>query len=146
MSKTQLLSSTAEVLLEQLMDSIAFSGPDIDMHELQQLISTILNQYDIKPTLVASGHPDLWQKIKLFLAGKRLEGLARSTLRGYELELRIFSMYVPKATSEITTADIRIYLSEFGHLKTSSLSKRLSVLKSMFGWLANEEVIASTAT
>jgi len=110
---TQLLSSTAEILLEQILDSIAFSGPDMDMLELQQLISTILSQYDVKPALVASGHPDLWQKIKLFLAGKRLEGLSRSTLKGYELELRIFSMHVLKATDEITTGDIRIYLSEF---------------------------------
>jgi len=56
--------------------------------------------------------------------------------------LRIFAEHVPKATDEVTTSDIRLYLGEFGHLKTSSISKKLSVLKSMFGWLANEGVIS----
>lgn len=138
---TQTLSSTAEVMLEQIINTIP-SACEVD----KQAIATILSQYDIKPGLVASGHPDLWQKIKLFLAGKRLEGLSRSTLKGYELELRLFSTHVPKATNEITTGDIRIYLSEFEHLKTSSISKRLSVLKSMFGWLAAEGIILKDVT
>ncbi len=143
---TQLLSSTAEIMLEQITDSIFILCPNVDKPELHQSISIILSQYDVKPALVASGHPDLWQKIKLFLAGKRLEGISPLTLKGYELELRIFSRHVPKATSEITTADIRIYLSEFERLKTSSISKRLSVLKSMFGWLTAEGIILKDVT
>ena len=141
---TQMLSSTAEIMLEQIMDAI--DCHKVDKLELQQSLSVILTQYDIKPAMVVDGHPDLSQKIKLFLAGKRLEGLAKSTLKGYELELRLFSMYVPKAASEITTGDIRIYLSEFEHLKTSSLSKRLSILKSMFGWLASEGITPKDVT
>jgi integrase/recombinase XerD len=112
----------------------------------KQALTTILSQYDIRPTTLLEGHPDLQQKIKLFLAGKRLEGLSPLTLKGYTNELRIFSGHTQKAATEITTADIRIYLSECDHLKTSSLSKRLSVLKSCFGWLANEDVIAGDPT
>jgi len=120
---TQILSSTAQVLLEQVVSAI--SCPNTDKLELQETLTAILSQYDIKPALVPQGHPDLQQKIKLFLAGKKLEGLAISTLEGYGLEFRIFSERVQKATNEITTADIRIYMSEFDYLKTSSLSKKL---------------------
>lgn len=140
------LSSTAEIMLEQVMGAIFLSCPKEDKRDLQQTISVILSQYDIKPAIIPNGHPDLQQKIKLFLAGKRLEGLSRLTLDSYELELRIFAEHVQKAASEITTADIRIYLGECDHLKTSSLSRRLSVLKSMFGWLANEEIIPRDPT
>jgi len=140
------LSSTAEVLLDQTMSSIATFSTKDDKSELKQALSIILTQYDIKPALIASGNPDLQQKINLFLAGKRLEGLSKITLDSYALELKILAKYVQKATSEITTADLRIYLGEFGHLKTSSLSRRLSVLKSMFGWLANEEIILRDPT
>ena len=142
----QILSSTAEILMEQVVDSIITVCPKVDKLELQQSLSKVLTQYDIKPALVPNGHPDLAAKIKLFLAGKRLEGLATSTLESYTLELRIFSKYIHKATGEITTADIRIFLSEFAHLKTSSISKKLSVLKSMFGWLAAEKIIPNDVT
>jgi len=142
----QILSSTAEILLEQIMCTVTLSCPKEDKQKLQQTITGILSQYDIKPALIPHGHPDLQQKIKLFLAGKRLEGLATSTLESYTLELRIFTEHIHKATNEIATADIRIYLSEFGHLKTSSISKKLSVLKSMFSWLANEKVITCDPT
>jgi integrase/recombinase XerD len=143
---TQTLSSTAEIMLEQVMGAISFSCPKVGKQELQQTLSVIFTQYDIKPALIPNGHPDLQQKIKLFLAGKRLEGLSTLTLKSYALELKLFAEHVQKATSEITTADLRIYLGECGHLKTSSLSRRLSVLKSMFGWLANEEVITRDPT
>jgi len=128
------------------MDTVFTFCPNVDKPDLQRAITTILAQYDIKPTLQMNGHPDLAQKVKLFLAGKRLEGLAKSTLEGYEHELRLFSRYVSRATDEITTGDIRIYLSEFEHLKTSSLSKRLSILKSMFGWLTAEKIILNDVT
>jgi len=128
------------------MNTVFAFCPNADKPELQQSITAILSQYDIKPTLLLSGHPDLQQKIKLFLSGKRLEGLSPLTLKGYTNELRIFSGHVQKAASEITTADIRIYMSECSHLKTASLAKRLSILKSMFGWLANEEILARDPT
>jgi len=142
---TQILSSTAEIMLNQITGVISLSC-EVDKLELQQSLTAIISQYEIKPALIPNGHPDLQQKIKLFLAGKKLEGLSKSTLDSYKLELRIFAEHVQKATNEITTGDIRIYLSEFDHLKTSSLSRRLSVLKSMFSWLSNEEIIPMDPT
>jgi integrase/recombinase XerD len=141
---TQILSSTAEILLDQLIRSLSYLN--FDKLKLRQILSIILAQYDIKPAILPDGHPDLQQKIKLFLSGKRLEGLSPLTLEAYALELRIFADHVLKATDEITTGDIRTYLGECIYLKTSSLSKRLSVLKSMFSWLANEGIITKDVT
>ena len=138
----QILSSTSEILLEQIITVVNI----FEKEELHQALSAILAQYDIKPAVLPDGHPDLQQKIKLFLSGKRLEGLSPLTLESYALELRILSEHIHKATREITTGDLRSYLGEFDHLKTSSISKRLSVLKSMFGWLASEEIIPMDPT
>jgi len=143
---TQILSSTAEILLEQIINSTSLFNCEVDKPELQQVLSEILAQYDIKPALISTGHPDLQQKIKLFLAGKRLEGLSPLTLDGYASELSIFASHVPKATDEITTADIRLYLGEYNRLKASTLSRKLSVSKSFFGWLTSEEVILRDPT
>lgn len=139
----QILSSTAEIMLEQIMS--LFDSKE-DKPELALELMAILTQYDIKPAAIPNGHPDLAQKIKLFLAGKRLEGLSALTLEGYELELRTFAGHIHKATDEITTADIRIYLGEYDYLKPSTLSRKLSVSKSFFGWLTAEEIIIRDPT
>jgi integrase/recombinase XerD len=83
----------------------------------------------------------LQEKISLFIAGKKLEGLSESTLEGYESELGIFAKHVQKKANDITTNDIRTYLGKLGNLKNSSLSKKISIIKSFFGWLRNEEII-----
>jgi len=142
----QILSSTAGILLEQVINSVFTFCPKVDKLELLLSLTAILTQYDIKPALLPNGHPDLAAKIKLFLAGKKLEGISPLTFEAYKLELRIFSEHIHKATDEITTSDIRLFLGEFDYLKTSSISKKLSVLKSMFGWLANEGVISKDVT
>lgn len=80
------------------------------------------------------------------MAGKRLEGLSENTLKGYRLELRIFAEHVHKATEDVTTNDIRNYLGQFNNLKISTISGKLSALKSFFGWLAGEEIIKKDTT
>ena len=67
-------------------------------------------------------------------------------MSSYQLELRIFGENILKPVDIITTNDIRLFLSEFPHLKMSSVSKKLSVLKSFFGWLVDEEIIEKDPT
>ncbi|GAB6170533.1 tyrosine-type recombinase/integrase [Paradesulfitobacterium aromaticivorans] len=132
------LSATAELMLNEVMGAILASTYNQDIKEK---LASIFSIYDIKPAALPNGHPDLREKIQLFLAGKRLEGLSELTLKGYALDLRIFAEHVQKAAADITTADIRMYLGEFDNLKTSSLSGKLSVLKSFFGWLTSEGIL-----
>lgn len=140
---TPTLSATAELMLDEAMGAILAST---DNHDIKEKLAEVFSRYDIKPAALPNGHPDLREKIQLFLAGKRLEGLSELTLKGYALDLRIFSEHVHKATADITTADLRVYLGEFANLKTSSLSGKLSVLKSFFGWLTSEELIPRDPT
>ena len=137
------LSSTAELMLEDIMAAVKAI---LDYDDMRLQIANILKDYDIKPASIPEGHPDLAQKIELFLSGKRLEGLSELTLKGYRLELKVFASRVQKATADITTADIRLFLGEFSYLKSSSISGKLSILKSFFGWLANEDIIPKDPT
>ncbi len=132
------LNSVAEQLLNQTLE-IVFS---LDGSDLRNRLGFIFSKYEIRPAPLPHGHPDVQQKIQLFLEGKRIEGLSpTTTLKGYAIELRTFSKYINKATAEITTTDIRTFLSNFGHLKQTSISGKISVLKSFFSWLHTEEVI-----
>lgn len=137
------LSSTAELMLEDIMTSIKYLN---DEDNLRDQIAEIIRAYDIKPAPSPEGHPDLQQKIKLFLSGKHLEGLSEGTIKDYGIELRVFSSKVQKAAIEITTADLRLYLGEFDYLKSSSLSTKLSVLKSFFSWLTSEDILPKDPT
>ncbi|RNC63140.1 MAG: Tyrosine recombinase XerD [Candidatus Dichloromethanomonas elyunquensis] len=133
------ISATAQLLLNDVFSIVWGSLPPPD--ELKTQLSEVFSCYLIRPAPVPEGHPDLTQKIDFFLAGKKLEGLSEQTLKGYLIDLRVFARHVNKSTVEITTTDIREYLQHFPHLKQTSISGKISVLKSFFGWLHNEEII-----
>lgn len=109
-------------------------------------ISSIIARYHVKRVEDDEVHPDLEDNIQLFLSSKKLEGLSEITLKSYDLELGIFAESVRKRVEDITTAHIRVFLGSFEHLKMSSLSRKLSVLKSFFSWLAGEEIIQRDPT
>jgi len=137
---------TNQQLLSQLMDEVSQLCPDVEQTQLRMRIAGVLSLYEVRPARMPGAHPDIRQKVDLFLAAKRLEGLSGLTLDGYQLELMIFSKYVQKPIEYISTADIRLFLGEFPHLKNSSIAKKMSVLKSFFGWLTEEEIIHKDPT
>ena len=135
-----------EQLLSQVIQSVIFLCPSVDHSELRTKLSEVISKFDIKRIDVEQVHPDLQEKIELFLSGKKLEGLSSNTLSDYKLHLAKFSDQVKKKVEDVTTADIRVYLGRFKNLKNSTLSTKLSVLKSFFGWLTAEEILQRDPT
>ena len=134
-------TQAGEQLLRQLTSAVSDLCFDIELPKLHMTIAGILSFYDVRSARLPGCHPDIREKVDQFLSAKRLEGLSELTLDGYQLDLRIFAEHVSKPVEEITTGDIRAYLARFDHLKMSSIAKKLSVLKSFFSWLADEEII-----
>lgn len=135
-----------EQLLNQLTCTFMEMNPNTDPMQIRTKIAGILAAYDVRPAQLPGVHPDIRDKIKLFLAAKKIEGLSPITLASYEIELRIFAREIKKPVDQITTGDLREFLGRFERLKLSSLSKKLSVLKSFFGWLVEEEMIPRDPT
>lgn len=133
-------------LLNQLVNEVAELCPSANLMQARMKIAGLLACYDIKPAKITASHPDVAEKIRAFLAAKKLEGLSKNTIDGYTIELRVFGAYVNKKVEDITTADIRNFLAQFDNLKLSSISRKLSVLKSFFGWLNMEEIIYKDPT
>ena len=132
-----------ELLQQELIESF----PQLNSDQQLNALHTILDKYNI--TLISpytTESMDLQEKIKLFLSGKKLEGLSPITLKGYKLDLSIFAKHVQKRTEDITTNDIRLYLGRFNKLKQTSIASKISVLKSFFSWLTNEEIISKDPT
>ena len=79
--------------------------------------------------------------IKIYISAKRLEGLSEITLEDYWGDLTRFEYKIQKSTATINTADIRSYLSSLEGIQASTQGKKLSVIKSFFEWLVEEEII-----
>lgn len=134
------MNSSEEQLLTELVKYISTVIP-INIEDTRNNLSGLMADYSIVKVEKDETHPDLSEKIGMFLSGKQLEGMANSTLEGYDLELHLFADKVKKRVENITTSDIRGYLGGLSHLKMSTVGRKLSVLKSFFGWLTSEEIL-----
>jgi integrase/recombinase XerD len=137
--------SAGEHLISEIVGYISELVP-IDVETVRSRLSTIISPYHVHCVDSEEVHPDLHEKIKLFLSSKKIEGLSKTTLDGYKIELDIFADKVKKRADQISAADIRVFLAQFEHLKMSSISRKLSVLKSFFGWLTFEELLERDPT
>lgn len=135
-----------EQLLSELSVVVCSMFAVPDLNEMKSKVSAILSKYHVIKPKETEVHPDLTDKIHLFISTKKLEGLSPNTLKDYQNELNKFAEMVKKRTEDIKPADIRLYLGEFAHLKMSSLARKLSVIKSFFSWLAFEELIQRDPT
>lgn len=131
-------------LTNELQALVGTICPDVDEMKLSVRLEEILTNYDTLRKSNQQLQEDLQENISLYISSKKLEGLSSRTLSGNLLDLQLFAAHCKKATAHITTPDIRAYLAkaqtERG-LMNSTVGKKLSTLKSFFGWLVQEEII-----
>jgi integrase/recombinase XerD len=133
-------------LMNDLNVLVSTMYPDTDMNILPVRLEEVLCNYNIERKSDLQMEKDLPEKIQLYLASKKIEGLSKKTLKGYNSELNLFNRYCQKATALVTTADIRGYLASFDKAKVGTIGQKLSVLKSFFGWLVKEEILLRDPT
>lgn len=112
--------------------------------ELKKVLDEVLYGYEVltKETgLVAS---DIEEKMRIYLATKRLDGMSAKTIKNYNYILIKFASAVRKPLSTISTMDLRMYLAMYQSntgIKPGSVNAIIYALKSFFSWLVNEEYI-----
>lgn len=134
-------SSKDEVVIK-LVGRLSMEFPEIDQLKVRNIAEEVLYKYDVLPQETAIVASDIEEKIQIYLACKKLDGLSRNTRNSYRLNLAIFASYVKKPLSTVNTMDIRMFLAQrCKGLKPSSVNNQISILKSFFAWLQNEEYI-----
>lgn len=136
---TARLSNDLEVVFSTL-------SPDIELNKLQLRLEEVLSNYEIQRRTQKDIENDLKEKVDIFLSSRKIEGLSDLTLEGYKIELKQFSNFINKAVVQITTSDIRKYLSHNSSWMISTVDRKLSVLKSFFSWLVREEMLIRDPT
>lgn len=120
--------------------------PDIDSMKLNIRLEEVVSNYEIHRKTITAIEEDVSEKVALFIASKRLEGLSEVSLKSYQIELRVFEKCFPKAVVQITTSEIRQYLARNDKWKMSTVETKLSILKTFFGWLVREEILLRDPT
>lgn len=90
------------------------------------------------------GRETIAEYVELFLAAKKLEGCSERSLRYYATTLARFSAEMAKPAHDITTDDIRDYLTNYsddGRVGKTTIDNIRRVISSFFSWLEEEDYI-----
>jgi integrase/recombinase XerD len=134
-----------EEVVIRIVSKVMADQPTIDINNLRTTIELILNDYEVKPAeLALTVMANIRDRILLYLASKKLDGLSALTLKGYAQHLRRFAMFMPKNVEDISAMDIRLYLAEYQkqrQVKNTTIQSEISILRSFFGWLENQDYV-----
>lgn len=141
-------------ILNNLMDQIKDNDGIItskDMDKLYKMLNTALENYDIKEVdtstrkISENSKQDNADIVEMFCDAKKVEGKSDKTLYNYRNEVNKMFNHVRKHYSNITTYDIRSYMSyrkESDNLQSVSIQNIRQYLMSFFKWLTREEFIS----
>lgn len=135
------MSTDTARMLQELEIITSTLLPDADIVKMKLRYEEVVNNYEINRRTPLSLENDTQDKIKLFLSAKKLEGLSRLTIDGYERDLNKMDEYIGKPVVHIGTPDIRNYLASNSKWQPGTVSKKLSVIKTFFTWLVDEEIL-----
>lgn len=82
--------------------------------------------------------------IDTFISAKRVEGCSEKTLKYYRQTIEAMVSTLGKAPEQITTTDLRCYLTEYQSTRQSSrvtIDNIRRILSSFFSWLEDEDYI-----
>ncbi|MBY6871654.1 tyrosine-type recombinase/integrase [Clostridium botulinum] len=135
-------SSAKDEVVIKLVGKLSMEFEEIDQLKARTIIEEVLYKYRVLPEETGLVTSDIEEKLQIYLASKKLDGLSLKTLKNYQYNLAIFADRLRKPLGTITTMDLRMFLAvRCKNMKATSVNGQISILKSFFGWLADEEYI-----
>lgn len=114
------------------------------LDELRRVLTFALGGVEITERATASDTLDNEELMNAFIAAKRIEGCSEKSLKYYETTIRPMFAAIAKPTREISTDDLRGYLSDYQKERGSSkvtIDNMRRIFSSFFGWLEDEDYI-----
>lgn len=129
-------------VLEKLKNKVEQEVQDV----IQDALIMELNEYEVQKrcTEVDTVDDTPERILKKYIATKKIEGIADSTLRRYADQNMKLLNFLKKPLDKITAYDIRFYLSykrEGRKVSNSTLDGMRRCFSSFFGWLTAEGII-----
>lgn len=133
-------------IIQAVMDALRDRVNDETANIVQDVLTIQLNSYEVQErcTDVAVQDTGPEKVLKKYIATKRIEGIAESTLKRYADENLKLIQFLRKPLQEVTTYDLRFYLSyrrQQGKVSNRTLDGIRRCYSSFFSWLAAEGLI-----
>lgn len=134
-------------IVENVQRLIADAVTDEIMDAVTDALTLVLHKYEVQERCTALTVQDTSTEkaLKKFIATKRVEGLAESTVkRYYEINKELLD-FLRKPLPEIQTDDLRFFLSlrrKRDKVTNRTLDGMRRIYSSFFGWLAAEQYIS----
>lgn len=134
-------------IIQQVAGALCGKVDDDVINIVQDILVMQLDRYEVQErcTEVAVRDDSAMGILKKYLATKRVEGTADSTLRRYAEINRALISYIGKPLGEITTYDIRFYMSvqrQGGKVSNRTLDGMRRCYSGFFGWAAAEGLVS----
>lgn len=135
-----------EIIIRAVVTALQEQVSEEVVNTVQDVLVLELNQYEVQErcTAVTVSDNSAEGLLKRYVATKRIEGLSDSTLRRYAEENLKLIQFLQKPLYEITTYDLRFYLSyrrQQGRVSNRTLDGMRRCFSSFFGWLSAEGLI-----
>lgn len=139
-----------ESIIQAVVAALQERVPDDVINTVQDVLVIKLNEYEVQErcTAVAVRDNSAEGLLNKFIATKRIEGTSESTIKRYREQNLALIQFLRKPLFEVTTYDLRFYLSlrrEQGHcgrkIKNSTLDGMRRCYSSFFSWLSAEGLI-----
>lgn len=133
----------SKIILEIQNDMRPFLSQD----QFLKLTKSLLNSFSEIEVISKTNDFEVLDNDKLlnlFLSAKEVEGCSKKTLKYYKSTIEKMLISVDKEVDNISTNDLRNYLSEYNlnnHLSKTTLDNVRRILSSFFSWLENEDYI-----
>ena len=122
--------------------TIATQRFNLDQVEFQLILDNIISEYKVDKECTALVVSDVLEKLEIYIANKKLDGISLSTLQNYYREISKFSKYIVMPLNAMTTVNLRTYLATYHEkVQPSTYNSKVSILKTFFTWLHSEGYI-----
>lgn len=125
-----------------------------DLQNVKNIISSESHKYDFSVKEHSIIVYDNYNEyvLKMFLSSKRVDGRRESTITRYKYMIMAFFEFIHnRSVKEITTNDIRFFLSEYQGIQgkknsNTTIDGMRRILSSFFNWLDDNEYIIKSPT
>lgn len=135
-----------EVLTQRILEEMDGLLNVEQMNYLKRALLSVLAEYSIEKQMADSEQKlkDKELLLSAFLSAKKVEGCSEKTLEYYRATLHKMLVATDKGITQISTNDVRQYLSDFKEQRGSSkvtIDNIRRIFSSFFSWLEDEDYI-----
>jgi integrase/recombinase XerD len=132
-----------EKIIKQIMNKIVDNS--IEKNDLEKILYDVVRNYDVE--LINKKENNTEEILEEYKQDMETLDYASGTIKNRIYTLKYFLDYVNKEIPQITIVDLKAYLNfKKKSVKISTVNGLISVIKSFFSWLVEEEYIEKNPT